>query len=99
PLSLHRYLKSGGKIVNFSVPLGAVLRDSTGAVMGDEPSRMEQLGVPAATVERSTAMVWQRPGYATIGGIGLRAALGIWGYHRAVAGNPGCGGIRTATVT
>ena len=70
PLSLHRYLKSGGKIVNFSVPLGAVLRDSTGAVMGDEPSRMEQLGVPAATVERSTAMVWQRPGYATTGGIG-----------------------------
>lgn len=49
---LHRYLKSGGKIVNFSVPLGAVVRDSTGAVLGDEPKRMEQLlGVPAATLD------------------------------------------------
>ena len=43
---------AGGKIVNFSVPLGAVVRDSSGAVLGDEPKRIEQLlGVPAATVD------------------------------------------------
>jgi hypothetical protein len=49
---LTRYLKAGGKIVNFSVPLGAVVRDSTGAVLGDDPKRMEQLlGVPAATLD------------------------------------------------
>jgi len=49
---LRRYLKAGGKIVNFSVPLGAVVRDSSGAVLGDEPKRIEQLlGVPAATVD------------------------------------------------
>jgi eukaryotic-like serine/threonine-protein kinase len=49
---LRRYLNAGGKIVNFSVPLGAVVRDSSGAVMGDEPKRIEQLlGVPAATID------------------------------------------------
>ena len=49
---LARYLRSGGKIVNFSVPLGAVVRDSTGAVLGDDPKRMEQLlGVAAATLD------------------------------------------------
>jgi PQQ-like domain len=49
---LSRYLKAGGKIVNFSVPLGAVVRDSTGAVLGDDPKRMEQLlGVPAAALD------------------------------------------------
>jgi outer membrane protein assembly factor BamB len=49
---LTRYLKAGGKIVNFSVPLGAVVRDSTGKVLGDDPKRMEQLfGVSATTVD------------------------------------------------
>jgi eukaryotic-like serine/threonine-protein kinase len=49
---LIRYLRSGGKIVNFSAPLGSIVRDSTGAVMGDDPKRMEQLlGVPAATLD------------------------------------------------
>jgi outer membrane protein assembly factor BamB len=49
---LRRYLQAGGKIVNFSVPLGAVVRDSTGAVLGDEPKRIEPLlGVPAATLD------------------------------------------------
>ena len=49
---LRHYLKAGGKIVNFSVPLGAVVRDSTGAVLGDEPKRIEQLlGVSAGTVD------------------------------------------------
>lgn len=49
---LRRYLNAGGKIVHFGVPLGAVVRDSTGAVLGDEPKRIEQLlGVPAGTVD------------------------------------------------
>jgi eukaryotic-like serine/threonine-protein kinase len=49
---LVRYLKAGGKIVSFSVPLGAVVRDSTGQVMGDDPKRMEQLlGISSATVD------------------------------------------------
>jgi outer membrane protein assembly factor BamB len=49
---LRRYLRSGGKIVNFSVPLGAAVRDSTGAVLGDDPKRMELLlGVSAATLD------------------------------------------------
>jgi hypothetical protein len=49
---LRRYLEAGGKIVNFSVPLGAVVRDSTGAVLGDEPARMEPLlGISAQTVD------------------------------------------------
>ena len=49
---LRRYLNAGGKIVNFSVPLGAVVRDSTGALLGDEPKGIEQLlGVPAATID------------------------------------------------
>jgi outer membrane protein assembly factor BamB len=49
---LRRYLNAGGKVVNFSVPLGAVVRDSSGAVLGDEPKRIEQLlGVPATTLD------------------------------------------------
>jgi hypothetical protein len=49
---LIRYLRSGGKIVNFSAPLGSIVRDSTGAVMGDDPKRMEQLlAVSAATLD------------------------------------------------
>ena len=49
---LVRYLKAGGKIVSFSAPLGGVVRDSAGKVMGDDPKRMEQLlGVPAAKVD------------------------------------------------
>jgi hypothetical protein len=49
---LVRYLKAGGKIVSFSVPLGAAVRDSTGQVLGDDPKRMEQLlGVSSATVD------------------------------------------------
>jgi eukaryotic-like serine/threonine-protein kinase len=49
---LVRYLKAGGKIVSFSVPLGAVVRDSTGQVLGDDPKRMEQLlGIASAAVD------------------------------------------------
>jgi outer membrane protein assembly factor BamB len=49
---LRRYLEAGGKVVNFSVPLGAVVRDSIGAVLGDEPKRIEHLlGVSAATLD------------------------------------------------
>jgi hypothetical protein len=49
---LVRYLRSGGKIVNFSAPLGSIIRDSTGIVLGDDPKRMEQLlAVPAATLD------------------------------------------------
>ena len=49
---LTRYLKAGGKIVSFSAPLGSVVRDSTGKVLGDDPKRMEQLlGIPAAALD------------------------------------------------
>jgi outer membrane protein assembly factor BamB len=49
---LTRYLKAGGKIVSFGVPLGAVVRDSGGAVLGEEPKRMELLlGVSSATLD------------------------------------------------
>jgi len=60
---LRRYLKAGGKIVNFSVPLGAVVRDSTGAVLGDDPKRMAQLlGVPAATLDYDEGAATPTPG-------------------------------------
>ena len=49
---IRRYLEAGGKIVNFSVPLGAAVRDSTGAVLGEEPARVERLlGISAQTVD------------------------------------------------
>ena len=49
---LRQYLESGGKIVNFSVPLGVAVRDSAGAVLGDEPARLEPLlGVSARTID------------------------------------------------
>jgi hypothetical protein len=49
---LSRYLEAGGKIVSFSAPLGSVVRDSTGKVLGDDPKRMEQLlGIPAAALD------------------------------------------------
>jgi hypothetical protein len=49
---LRRYLERGGKIVNFSVPLGVAVRDSAGAVLGDEPARMEPLlGISAKTID------------------------------------------------
>ncbi|HEX7336165.1 MAG TPA: PQQ-binding-like beta-propeller repeat protein [Gemmatimonadales bacterium] len=49
---LRRYLDRGGKIVNFSVPLGVAVRDSAGNVLGDEPARMEPLlGVAAGTID------------------------------------------------
>lgn len=49
---LTRYLKAGGKIVSFGFPLGTVVRDSTGAVLGDDPKRMQQLlGIPSATLD------------------------------------------------
>ncbi|MFL5532708.1 MAG: hypothetical protein ACJ8BC_12125, partial [Gemmatimonadales bacterium] len=49
---LTRYLKAGGKIVSFSAPLGAVVRDSTGKILGDDPKRMEQLlGISAAALD------------------------------------------------
>jgi outer membrane protein assembly factor BamB len=49
---LRRYLEAGGKIVNFSAPIGSVVRDSTGAVLGEEPERMERLlGISAQSVD------------------------------------------------
>jgi eukaryotic-like serine/threonine-protein kinase len=49
---LTRYLKAGGKIVSFGFPLGTVVRDSTGRVLGDDPKRMEQLlGIPSSTLD------------------------------------------------
>jgi len=49
---LIRYLKAGGKIVSFSAPLGSVVRDSIGKVLGDDPKRMEQLlDIPAAALD------------------------------------------------
>jgi len=49
---LRRYLKAGGKIVAFSTPLGSAVRDSTGAVLGDDPGGMERLlGVPGAALD------------------------------------------------
>jgi hypothetical protein len=52
PALFRRYLEAGGKVVNFSVPIGAVVRDSTGAVLGEEPARVERLlGIAAQTVD------------------------------------------------
>ncbi len=49
---LSRYLQAGGKIVSFSAPLGSVVRDSTGKVLGEDPKRMEQLlGIPAGALD------------------------------------------------
>lgn len=49
---LTRYLKAGGKLVSFGEPLGAIVRDSAGKVLGDDPRRMEQLlGIPAAALD------------------------------------------------
>jgi eukaryotic-like serine/threonine-protein kinase len=49
---LTRYLKAGGKIVALGVPLGSAVRDSTGAVLGDDPKRTGQLlGISVATVD------------------------------------------------
>jgi eukaryotic-like serine/threonine-protein kinase len=49
---LTRYLKAGGKIVSFGFPLGTVVRDSAGSVLGDDPKRMQQLlGIPSATLD------------------------------------------------
>jgi eukaryotic-like serine/threonine-protein kinase len=49
---LSRYLEAGGKIVSFSAPLGSVVRDSTGKVLGEDPKRMEQLlGIPAGALD------------------------------------------------
>jgi hypothetical protein len=73
---LRRYLKAGGKIVNFSVPLGAVVRDSTGAVLGDEPKRIEPLlGVPAATLDYDE------------GAAGPTAEGRSWGIDRTLRGD------------
>jgi outer membrane protein assembly factor BamB len=49
---LTRYLRSGGKIVGFGVPLGAVARDSAGRFLGQDPPGMEKLlGVPAGSLD------------------------------------------------
>jgi hypothetical protein len=49
---LTRYLRAGGKIVGFGVPLGAVARDSAGRFLGQDPPGMEKLlGVPAASLD------------------------------------------------
>jgi eukaryotic-like serine/threonine-protein kinase len=73
---LRRYLNAGGKIVNFSVPLGAVVRDSAGTVQGDEPKRMEQLlSVSAATLDYDE-------GRATPTALGK-----TWGIERAFRGD------------
>lgn len=49
---LRRYLQAGGKVVGFSTPLGSAVRDSTGAVLGDDPAAMEKvLGVPAGALD------------------------------------------------
>ena len=73
---LRHYLRAGGKIVNFSVPLGAVVRDSTGAVLGDDPTKMEQLlGVSAAALDYD-----ENPSAPT-------AAGRAWGIDRTVRGD------------
>jgi outer membrane protein assembly factor BamB len=49
---LTRYLRAGGKIVGFGVPLGAVARDSTGRYLGQDPPGMAKLlGVPAGSLD------------------------------------------------
>jgi outer membrane protein assembly factor BamB len=49
---LTRYLRAGGKIVGFGVPLGAVARDSAGRFLGQDPPGMEKLlGVPAGSLD------------------------------------------------
>jgi outer membrane protein assembly factor BamB len=49
---LARYLRAGGKIVGFGVPLGAVARDSAGRYLGQDPSGMEKLlGVPGGSLD------------------------------------------------
>jgi hypothetical protein len=49
---LRRYLNAGGKVVWTGEPIGAVVRDSTGRLLGLNPRRTESLlGVPMGTME------------------------------------------------
>jgi hypothetical protein len=49
---LRRYLNAGGKVVWIGEPIGAVVRDSTGRLLGMNPRRTESLiGVPMGTME------------------------------------------------
>jgi len=49
---LRRYLNAGGKVVWTGEPIGALVRDSTGRLLGLNPRRTESLlGVPMGTME------------------------------------------------
>jgi hypothetical protein len=54
---LTRYLRAGGKIVGFGVPLGAVARDSAGHYLGQDPPGMQKLlGVPSASLDYESGL-------------------------------------------
>jgi eukaryotic-like serine/threonine-protein kinase len=72
---LTRYLRAGGKIVGFGVPLGAVVHDSAGRYLGQDPPGMEKLlGVPAASLDYESG-----PSHPTEAGR-------RWGLDRVVRG-------------
>jgi len=49
---IQRYLRAGGKVVWFGEPIGTLVYDSTGRLIGDDPKRMERyLDVSSETMD------------------------------------------------